>query len=331
MPTTYTDQFWTLDPFSPPPPGSTLTVNIYTIIDQNDDGFLTGAGGDSINGFDITQTYPGDTVTVLFGGVGVPVTVTGATFYLSNGTQVFTPTDGTVLQEADIITAVGVPNQAPVPISSLAPPCFMQDTLISTPDGQRKVQDLRPGDMVNDSDGTPLVLRSVMSRSISTNELRAYPKLRPVRICAGALGNGLPHRDLLVSRQHRMLVASKIVERMFGANEVLIPAIKLTALPGIYTDDTVENLEYFHLLFDKHEVILAESAPTESLYLGREALKSVSEAARQEIYAIFPELKETETDPIPARPIPSGKRQKKLVERHAANEQPLLQSDVIRL
>ncbi|MEP3330984.1 Hint domain-containing protein [Sedimentitalea sp.] len=329
MPTTYTDQFWTLDPFSPPGTGTLLTVSIYDIIDQNDDGFLTGAGGDSINGFDITQTYLGDTVTVVIDGS--LVTITGATFYLDNGTQVFTPTDGSVLQDAIISVATGVPSQSPVPIADLAPPCFVNDTLISTPSGQRKVQDLRPGDMVNDSDGTPLVLRSVMSRSISTNELRAYSKLRPVRISAGALGNGLPHRDLLVSRQHRMLVASKIVERMFGANEVLIPAIKLTALPGIYTDDTVENLEYFHLLFDKHEVILAESAPTESLYLGREALKSVSEAARQEIYAIFPELKETETDPIPARPIPSGKRQKKLVERHAANEQPLLQSDEIRL
>lgn len=328
MPTTYTDQFWNLNPFAPPGTGTLLTVSIYDIIDQNDDGFLTGAGGDSINGSDITQTYPGDTVTVVIDGA--LVTITGATFYLANGTQVFTPTDGSVLQDAIISAAFGVPNQAPVPISSLAPPCFMQDTLISTPVGQRKVQDLCAGDTVLDSDGNVVVLRSVMSRLISAEALRSYPKLRPVRICASALGNGLPHRDLLVSRQHRMLVASKIVERMFGAKEVLIPAIKLTALPGIYVDESVETVEYFHLLFDRHEVILAESAPTESLYLGREALKSVSAEARQEIYAIFPELKDAETDPIPARPIPSGKRQKKLVERHAANQKPLLQPELTR-
>ena len=328
MPTTYTDQFWTLNPFAPPGTGTLLTVSIYDIIDQNDDGFLTGAGGDSINGVDITQTYPGDTVTVIIDGA--PVTITGATFYLANGTQVFTPTDESILQDAIISVATGVPNQAPVPVSSLPPPCFTRGTLISTPDGERKVQDLCPGDSVFDSDGNILELRTVMSRLIPADALRFYPKLRPVRICAGALGNGLPHRDLLVSRQHRMLVASKIVERMFGTTEVLISAIKLTTLPGIYVDETVETLEYFHLLFDRHEIILAESAPTESLYLGREALKSVSPDARQEIYAIFPDLKDTDIEPVPARPIPSGQRQKKLVERHAANQKPLVQTDATR-
>ncbi|WP_424987455.1 Hint domain-containing protein [Microbulbifer sp. S227A] len=326
MPTSYTDQFWTLDPFAPPGTGTLLTVSVYEIIDQNDDDFLTGSGGDSINGIDITQTYLGDTVTVIIGGA--PTTITGATFYLANGTQVFTPTDGSILQDAIISTATGVPSQTPIPVADLAPPCFMRDTMIATPDGERRVQELRAGDTVLDSDGAPMVLRSAMSRRISADELRAYPKLRPVRICAGALGNGLPNRDLLVSRQHRMLVSSKIVERMFAATEVLIPAIKLTALPGIFVDDSVETVEYFHLLFDRHEVILAESAPTESLYLGRQALKSVSAEARQEIYAIFPDLKHAKSDPVPARPIPSGKRQKKLVERHAANQKPLLQTEI---
>lgn len=330
MPTVYQDQFWTIDPYSPPPSGSTLTVNDYSIVDENDDDFLDGASGDSINGFDITQTYLGDTVTVRFGGVGPPITVTGATFYLSNGTQVFTPTDGTVLQDAVLVRATGVPSQSPIPVAALAPPCFVRGTLIATPDGQRKVQDLSAGDTILDCEGAPIALRSVMSRSISANELRAYPKLRPVRICAGAMGNGLPVRDLLVSRQHRMLVASNIVERMFATNEVLVSAIKLTALPGIYVDESVETVEYFHLLFDRHEVIRAESAPTESLYLGREALKSVSAETRQEIYAIFPDLERAEIDPIPARPIPTGKRQKKLVERHAANQKPLLHPELTR-
>ena len=55
---------------------------------------------------------------------------------------------------------------------------------------------------------------------------RAYPKVQPVRILAGALGHGMPQRDLLVSRQHRMLVSSAICERMFGLEQVLVSAIK---------------------------------------------------------------------------------------------------------
>ena len=94
-------------------------------------------------------------------------------------------------------------------------------------------------------------------------------KLWPVRICVGALGNGLPERDLLVSRQHRMLVSSRIALRMFGQADVLIPAIRLTALPGIAIDTNVTEVEYFHILLANHEVVFAEGAATESLYTGK--------------------------------------------------------------
>ena len=41
---------------------------------------------------------------------------------------------------------------------------------------------------------------------------------------------------------------------MFGTSEALIAAIKLTALPGIYVDEEASEVEYFHILFDSHEV-----------------------------------------------------------------------------
>ena len=157
-------------------------------------------------------------------------------------------------------------------------------------------------------------------------DLRANPKRLPVCILAGALGEGLPSRDLLVSRQHRMLVNSKIALRMFNSPEVLIPAIKLTALPGIFVDETIEEVEYFHLLFDRHEVIFAEGAPTESLFTGPEALKSLSAAARREIFDIFPELENTTHSPDPARLIPQGRQQAQLVARHLKNDKPLLRA-----
>jgi hypothetical protein len=133
------------------------------------------------------------------------------------------------------------------------------------------------------------------------------------------LGNGLPKRDLLVSRQHRMLVRSKVVERMFGTQDVLVSAIKLTALPGIYVDEQVEEVEYFHILFDQHEIIWAEGALSESLFTGPEALKSIPAAARSELEVLFPELCAADYCAISAALIPSGKAQKQLIARHLKN------------
>lgn len=208
-------------------------------------------------------------------------------------------------------------------------PCFANGTKLLAKSGGRLVEDLKPGDQLlcyNQTDGETSfsTLLRVFKRELSAAELLANEKLRPVRIMAGALGNGLPERDLLVSRQHRMLVQSKIAKRMFGRLEVLVPAVKLTELPGIFVDESVEGVAYFHLLFEQHEVVYAEGAPTESLFTGPETLKAISPEAREEILTIFPEIADLNYVPEPARFIPSGKHQKQLIARHAKNNKPLL-------
>lgn len=202
--------------------------------------------------------------------------------------------------------------------------CFTAGTLIRTPQGDIPVEDLTQGDLVETPDHPPRAILRVFSRKISAADIRKNPKLRPVRIMAGALGDGLPLRDLLVSRQHRMVVSSVIAERVCGTTEVLIPANKLTEMPGISVDESVREIEYFHVLFDKHEVIYAEGAPTESLYTGTEALRALKPDARDEILMLFPELVERDYSPEPALPIPIAKKQKKIVARHLANRKSLL-------
>ena len=203
--------------------------------------------------------------------------------------------------------------------------CFAKGTMIDAQTSDIAVEALEKNTEIRGFDGSTPAVRAIFRTVIDGERLRRNPKLLPVRISAGALGNGLPKRDLLVSRQHRMLVSSKIAERMFGEVEVLIPAIKLTELPGIFIDESVTEVEYFHLLFDKHEVIFAEGAPSESLFTGPEALKSVSEDARLEIFEIFPELHDIDYKPEPAAIIPSGKRQKQLIARHLKNQKPILE------
>lgn len=203
-------------------------------------------------------------------------------------------------------------------------PCFTAGTRIQTPSGLVSVELLKVGHWVETIDNGPQQIRWIGRRKLSKFELTENPKLKPVRILAHALGKQVPSRDLLVSRQHRMFVSSKIAERMFGKSDVLVSAIKLTELPGIFIDEDLEEVEYVHLLFDQHEIVLAEGAPSESLYMGPEALKTVSSEAQDEILAIFPTLFKMRCAPRTAAYIPIGKHQRKLIERHAKNNKPLL-------
>jgi len=202
--------------------------------------------------------------------------------------------------------------------------CFCAGTRIETPEGPRRIETLRVGDLVRTMDGPARPIRWIGRRAVSQQMRRANPKLLPVRISAGSLGAGLPERDLLVSRQHRILSRSRIAMRMFDVSEVLLPAIKLTNLPGIHVDDSVRDVTYMHLMFDRHEVIFAEGAPAESLLTGPEALKSLSHEAQEEIRTLFPDLDILQRIASPACHIPPGKLQKKLVERHLKNDRDII-------
>ena len=266
------------------------------------DGDIRGGGGTD------TLNLPAGTVIddVAFGRITVE---DGVRYSVSSGT--FTLPSGIVVNYSAFENGAGVP-------------CLVRDTAILTENEVRTVQSLRIGEMISTLEHGAQPIRWIGRRRFDRAALLDNPRLWPVRILAGALGNGLPRRDLLVSRQHRMLVRSKIAERMFGTTEVLIPAIKLTALPGIFIDDTVQDVEYFHLLFDCHQVIFAEDAPTESLFPGAEALKALDSDARQEIFEIFPELRDKRLIPKPARLIPRAQQQMHLLQRHRKNKKPLL-------
>jgi VCBS repeat-containing protein len=233
-------------------------------------------------------------------------------------TDIFTVT---MLDTAGV--GAGQTDVADVTITINGVVCFCAGTLIETPEGPRRIETLRVGDLVRSLDGPAQPIRWIGRSEVSPQMRRANPKLHPVRISAGSLGAGLPERDLLVSRQHRILLKSRIAEHMFGVSEVLIPAIKLTSLPGIHVDDSGPDFTYMHLLFDHHEVIFAEGAPAESLFTGPEALKALSPEAQEEIRTLFPDFDILQGIASPARHVPPGKLQKKLVERHLKNDRDI--------
>lgn len=200
-------------------------------------------------------------------------------------------------------------------------PCFAAGTMIATPTGEVPVEDLAVGDLVCLHNGGTAALVRAYHRHVPRALITAFPKLQPIHIAAGALGGGLPSRDLRVSRQHRMLIKSKIAERMFGQEEVLVPAVRLLDLRGVREADEVQDVTYVHLLFDRHEIIFAEDTPTESLFTGAQALRALEPEVRAEILTLFPELQHSEPEPV--RFVPPVPRQRRLIARHRKNHQPL--------
>ena len=205
--------------------------------------------------------------------------------------------------------------------------CFTTGTLIETDRGPCPVQRLRVGDRVRTRDHGFQTLRWLGGRQLSAAELATDAKLHPIRISAGALGPGLPTRDLVVSPQHRMLIRSAIAERMTGSTEVLIAAIHLLGHPGIERITPQGGLGYWHLMFDRHEIVFAEGAETESLHLGPMALEAMTDAAIEELRALFPDLLPPgdKAKPRPmARPVMHGKSVRKLIARQIKNFKPLV-------
>lgn len=221
----------------------------------------------------------------------------------------------------------GVSRDAVVDNVSFDVASFVTGTEILTTDGAKRIEELRVGDRVLTADDQYQPIRWIGRKELTFSTLTDPDRLRLIRICAEALGEGLPAHDLIVSPQHRVLIRSKIAKRMFDTPEVLIAAKKLLSAQNISVDHSFENINYSHLLFDKHEIIFAEGCPTESFYPGPEALKSLSDDARQKLWALFPEL--ISRDPAhlsSARKIPSGVHQKTLVTRHQYNNRAFISS-----
>ncbi|MCZ0961355.1 Hint domain-containing protein [Paracoccus benzoatiresistens] len=201
--------------------------------------------------------------------------------------------------------------------------CFADDVLIETRDGPVAAGDLSAGTMVRTRDAGLQPIRWIGRRRLNAEDLAAMPHLRPIRIRKGALGADTPRADLVVSPQHRILVRSGIAQKMFGAPEVLVAAKQLLTIEGIENADDMAAVTYVHFLFDGHQIVISNGAETESLHTGAQALSSVGPAAREEIFTIFPELRQGAERPA-ARPLASGRMGRRLAMRHHRNQKPLV-------
>lgn len=203
---------------------------------------------------------------------------------LANGQRYFFLTNGAATMTAFPNGAHNIGN-----VSNTGPilVCFLHGTLIATPDGERRIETLKPGDLILNTNGDAIPLRWVGSRVVSLLELLIYPNLRPIMIEADHFGPGAPHSILGLSPQHRIAMSGWQVELFFGCDAVLVPAGQVPNLTAQSTAAT--PIEYFHLLFDHHEMIWSNGLATESFQLGERGLLSLNQADISAILSAKPE------------------------------------------
>ncbi len=168
--------------------------------------------------------------------------------------------------------------------------CFTTGCRIATSQGEVAVENLKVGDSVWTRDNGYQTIRWIGSRRLSASHIAAHPERAPVVIKAGALGIGVPERDIAVSRNHRVLFAGSEVEMCFGVNEVLVPAAGLLDLRGVHVRQTPKEVVYWHILFDRHEIIRSDGMQTESYFPGAFAGLGQVDETQAEVIDLFPHL-----------------------------------------
>ncbi|WP_297541177.1 Hint domain-containing protein [Roseovarius sp.] len=179
----------------------------------------------------------------------------------------FTLSDGTLVNFSEIENII----------------CFTPGIGILTPRGERPVESLRTGDLVITRDHGPQPIRWIGRRTVP-----GIDRFAPVRVAAHVLDGA--RAPLLVSPQHRFLFTGYKAELLFGCDEVLVAARHLVDGRAV-TQEEQAAVTYIHVMFDRHEVIYAEGAATESFHAGDIGISAISDQSREEMFSVFPELR----------------------------------------
>jgi hypothetical protein len=146
----------------------------------------------------------------------------------------------------------------PLPGPRVGGKCFLKGTKIQTAEGERKIEDLAIGDLLPTMFGG---LRPVqwIGRYPFRKSDPSKPWVEgvlPVRIARSALAPNVPHADLYVTASHSLLIDGVLVPA-----EALINGTTITRYEACEYDE----MEFFHIKLESHDVVYAEGAPAETL------------------------------------------------------------------
>lgn len=159
--------------------------------------------------------------------------------------------------------------------------CFAKGTLIDTPTGPLAIESLHAGDLFSTLDNGDQPVRWISNTTVA-----GRGDFAPIRISSGTLGAA---SDLFVSPQHRILIEGWQAELLFGCDSVLVAAKHLINDQNIQRMPC-ESVQYFHLLFDQHQVVISNGVKSESFHPGKQTVSSLNRHQREEILTLFPNL-----------------------------------------
>jgi Ca2+-binding RTX toxin-like protein len=246
--------------------------------EDDEDTFIGGTAGDFVDGGEGAQPGHSDYDVLDLSGAG-PLHIIYDPDNAENGIVEFRDALGNVTGTMEFKNIENVI------------PCFTPGTLIATPKGERPVEDLKAGDKIITRDNGIQEIRWLGTKELDWRALGTQPHLKPILIRKGSLGHGLPERDMLVSPNHRVLVANDQTQLYFEEREVLVAAKHLVNNAGVSVAESL-GTTYVHFMFDHHEVVLSDGAWTESFQPGDYTLKGIGNAQRSEILSLFPDLKD---------------------------------------
>ncbi|MFT8723568.1 MAG: Hint domain-containing protein [Acetobacter malorum] len=135
--------------------------------------------------------------------------------------------------------------------------CFLAGSLIRTAKGDVAVEDVGVGDLVLTVTTGQDVYQPVIWAGYQTATVRAgVPDDEagyPVRIRAGAIADGVPYEDLLITPEHCLFLNGRFV-----------PVRMLVNGSSIFYDRSLTQYTYYHVETAQHAVIMANGMLTES-------------------------------------------------------------------
>ncbi|MCC6718386.1 MAG: Hint domain-containing protein [Acetobacteraceae bacterium] len=226
-----------------------------------DDTLRGNIGANTLTGGDGADTLQGDLGDdVLDGGPGIDtaifsgIVVEYAISFLGGTAYQLVGPDGT--DSLTDIEFLQFGSAAPVAIAEAAAACFALGTRIATPSGPRAVESLCIGDLVITKDGPARPVRWIGRRHYVAQTTAGNAQLHPVRLRAGALGPGVPMRDLLLSPQHAIWIN--------GPDAPLLVPVAALANGHSIAQEPCGAITYLHVELEQHELIFAEGAAVES-------------------------------------------------------------------